>query len=139
MTHVNSLPVPAPIEVVTDRPDAILVVTIHSASSNDEFGAYLQQLSDHLALQRPFGFVFIAKSGGTATATQRRMQADWLREHFDALRERVWGAAFVLTHPLARLTLASVLALQRLPYPHTVVATPEQAFAWVNGRRATLR
>lgn len=139
MTHVNSLPVPAPIEVVTDRPDAIVVVTFHASVSDEQFRAYLQQVADRLALSQPFGLLFIATSSGTATAAQRRMQADWLREHFQALHEWVWGAAFVINNPLARLTLASVLALQRLPYPHTVVATPEQAFAWVNGRRATLR
>jgi hypothetical protein len=127
--------VPLPIDVDTERPDAIVVVTFSSNVSDDEFQAYLQRLADRLALQRPFGFVFVAASGGTATATQRRMQAAWIRDHFNELRRWVWAASFVLNNPISRLTLASVLALQRLPYPHVVVATLEQAFAWVNARR----
>lgn len=136
--RVNSLSVHSPIEVVTDRPDAIVVVTFHANVSDEQFRAYLQQVADRLALQQPFGLLFIATSSGTATAAQRRMQANWIRDHFDALHEWVWGAAFVINHPIGRLTLASVLALQRLPYPHTVVSTPEQAFTWVNDRRDTL-
>lgn len=129
------LRIPVPIEVETERPDAIVVVTFHLNSSDDEFQAYLQRVSDRLALRRPFGIVLVATSRGTATATQRRMQASWLRDNFDELHEWVWGAGFVINNPIARLTLASVLALQRLPYPHTVVATPELAFAWVDARR----
>jgi hypothetical protein len=128
--------VPLPIQVETGRPDAIVVVSFNASVSDDEFLAYLQRVEGRLALQRPFGMVLIATSSGAATATQRRMQASWLRENFDELRKWVWGAAFVLNNPVGRLTLASVLALQRLPYPHTVVATPELAFAWVRTRRA---
>jgi hypothetical protein len=47
----------------------------------------------------------------------------------------VWGSAFVLNSAIGRLTLASILTLQRLPNPHTVVATPERAFAWLATRR----
>jgi hypothetical protein len=127
--------VPLPIDVDAARPDEIVVVTFNSDVSDDEFRDYLRRVSDRLALKRPFGFVFIATSGGSATAAQRRMQAAWIRDQFDELHQWVWGAAFVLNSAIGRLTLASVLALQRLPYPHVVVATPEQAFAWVNGRR----
>jgi hypothetical protein len=134
-TRVDSFAVPLPIEVDTERPDAIVVVTFKSHVSDDEFQAYLQRLTDRLALQKPFGFVFVAESGGTATAVQRRMQAAWIRDHFNELRRWVWAASFVLHNPIGRLTLASVLALQRLPYPHVVVATIDQAFAWVNARR----
>jgi hypothetical protein len=127
--------VPPRIEVETDRPDAIVVVSFNASVSDDEFVAYLQRVAARLALQRSFGMVFISTSSGAATATQRRMQASWLRDNFDELHEWVWGAAFVLNSPIGRLTLASVLALQRLPYPHTVVATPELALAWVGARR----
>jgi hypothetical protein len=127
--------VPLPIDVDTERPDAIVVVTFNSNVSDDEFQDYLQRVTDQLALQRPFGFVFVAMSGGTATAPQRRMQAAWLRDHFNELRRWVWAAAFVINNPIGRLTLASVLALQRLPYPHVVVSNVEEAFAWVNARR----
>jgi hypothetical protein len=130
--------VPQPIDVETDRPDEIVIVTFKASVTDDEFRDYLRRVADRLAEHRAFGFVFISTSGGSATAAQRRMQAAWIRDHFSELRQWVWGAAFVLNSPIGRLTLASVLALQRLPYPHIVVATPEHGLAWVNSRRNPL-
>jgi hypothetical protein len=53
--------VPLPIEVETERPDAIVVVTFHHGCSDDEFRAYLQRVADQLALQRPFSMVLMTK------------------------------------------------------------------------------
>jgi len=116
------------------RDDRLLAVRAIGIVDDAAFATYLEQLGRELGQRPRFGFLFISERDTTTTTAQRKLQAAWLREHFDELRARCWGAAFVLPNVMTRLILTSIMALQRLPYPHTVVSTREEGIAWLTKR-----
>jgi hypothetical protein len=124
----------APIEVARPYDDVVLV-TFRQPGTDEQFAAYLRVLDDHVARGTRFGFVFDASRSTGVSANQRRVQADWIRDNFDTLQRTVIGGAFVLTNPLTRLILASVLAMQRLPYRHVVVRSVGEGIDWLRARQ----
>jgi len=73
-----------------------------------------------------------ARTSGQVPAIQRKMQADWLKQHEARLRDLTLGSAFVIDSALVRGLLTAILWLQPLPMPHEVCATIEGALDWAD-------
>lgn len=118
-----------------DHSDFPLVrVTFVGDATNEEFAAYLAEMGQLFLRRKPNATVLDAREAGMTPATQRRMQAEWIREHEDDLRRFSRGTAFVISSPVIRGALTAILWLQPMPQPHVVVATVAEAEAWAKAR-----
>lgn len=124
----------APAIEFTHLEEAILLVTFHHPPSDEEFTAYLEHLSELYRRCQPMSVVIQTLHDSSVPLQQRRIQAQWIREHEKDLRRWSQGTAFVVTSAVVRLGLTSVLLLQRLPMPHVVVKTLDEALAWARSR-----
>ena len=110
----------------------VIRVAHNGATSDEDFERHLKTLRDSMyaanAGQRLL--VIDATHSAATPATQRRMQADWMKEHADRIRKYTVGVAFVIPSGLIRGMLTAIFWIQPLPSPHEVCSTLEQALAW---------
>jgi hypothetical protein len=113
----------------------LVVVTFDGLATDAEFDDYLTAMTRQILDRRQRSVTILdARTSGRAPATQRKKQADWLKQHEQMLRQYSLGTAFVITSPLVRGVLTAILWLQQMPTAHTVAATFEEAERWAVGR-----
>lgn len=123
-----------PVQVDSSRLPLVLI-RFEGTLSDEELAGYLAQLTREVISQRqPYGMIFDAQRVAGVTAKQRRMQAEWMAEHEDALRRHSVGNAFVITSPLIRGALTAILWVRPMPGEHVVVSTVQEAERWVTDR-----
>ena len=123
------------IQLTWDHP-TLLVVTTLGQPSEAQFDAYLHEMAESLYWEdtHPRIVVHDTRYGGQVSAAQRKQQADFLRDHWDRLRELTLGTVFVTESPLIRGMLTAILWFQRLPSPHFVTGTMAAALDWGESR-----
>lgn len=95
--------------------------------TNKAFDAYLMEMDKTLENLGPRVVIFDALASGRTPAYHRRRQAQWIRERMPLLRQGTVANLFVLASPVIRMVLASILWMQRMPWPYHVVPTVEEA------------
>ena len=80
-----------------------------------------------------FVLVSRAVSGPGLSAKQRRLEADFVKTHYDLLGRTVTGLV-VVENALHRGVMNAIFWVVTLPYPHEVVRTEEEAETWALGR-----
>lgn len=93
-----------------------------------------QQVKEYQArslsyLERGERYVTIADLSqlGMLSATQRRMQAEYIQENAAALRERLLGNATIINSAPLRLMLSIIMPFKPTPMPFTIVADMDSA------------
>jgi hypothetical protein len=118
--------------VVDESQLPVIRVIHHGVTSDEEFIHYLETMRRSMfattAGQRLL--VMDATHAGTTSATQRRLQAEWMNFHADRLKELTVGVAFIIPSSMVRGFLTAILWIQPLPCPHEVCGTLEQALNW---------
>jgi hypothetical protein len=114
-----------------DRSWPMLLVSFAGQYSDEEFAAYLDQYQVFLGRNEPYAAVFITPpKGRMMSASHAKLQAEWMRQHDAAIRERVVALAFVLPSAVMRGALRAILWMQPMPVQHRVFATVAEAVEW---------
>lgn len=108
----------------------IVVVTFSGYISEPEFDGYLASMSRIIGRSEKTLTILDARRAIRNPASQRKKQADWLKQHQEQLRKYSLGTAFVITSPFVRGALTAILWLQPLPNDHILVGTLAEAEAW---------
>jgi hypothetical protein len=116
------------IRIKTDR-WPLVIVDLEGAWSDLQFEQYIAEMTDVLMRDGFRTLVYDATKCTSVTASQRKLQAEWLTTHGARIRECTGGLAFVLPSPLVRGVLTAILWMSPLPAPHAVVASLSAAEA----------
>lgn len=110
----------------------VIRIAHDGATSDEDFERYLNTLRDSMYAPNAGHRLLVidATYSAPTPATQRRMQADWMKEHADRIRKFTVGVAFVIPSGMIRGMLTAIFWIQPLPSPHEVCATLEQALDW---------
>jgi hypothetical protein len=118
---------------VDDSRFPLVIVRYRGLLDDEAFEAYLQRLQE-VRSRGPNVAVLDATHAGYLPASQRRRQAEWLREHAGMMRDNSLGTAFVIPSTLIRGVLTAILWIVPMPGPHVVVETHEQGEEWARAR-----
>jgi len=72
--------------------------------------------------------------GGLPTPEQRQRQILWLQQHEGRIREVLLGMAFVITSPIIRLAVSTIMHFRPLPVPYIFTAQEVEAVGWASAR-----
>lgn len=108
----------------------IYVVNVAGVPSDEVFAAYLKRLTEVTRTTSHRVLVYDATFAGSIRASQRKAQADWIRENELVTRHSTLGCAFVLPNPVIRGVLTAILWVQPIASPHALVAALPDALAW---------
>ena len=106
------------------------MVTFTGKATEAEFDDYLRRVSGYHARNETFATVLDTTRSGGMPPTQRRKQAEWMRENEGALRRWSAGTAFVVQSAIVRGVLTAILWMQPIPQEHVVVATRAEGVRW---------
>ncbi|MEZ4254959.1 MAG: hypothetical protein R3A78_04470 [Polyangiales bacterium] len=113
----------------------VLVARLPASATDDEVRAYYAALEQYLFGQpRRYAFVTDARVAARATATQRRIAAEFERRTADY--DKVWcaGVAIVADSPLARGLVTAVFWMAPPIYPYKVAASLSEALVWARAQ-----
>lgn len=112
----------------------LLISRFHGVATDSEYEAYLHRGTAYL--QRGELYVSVLDMGRLVvpTAAQRQRQAEWLQAHDHLLREQFLGAALVITSPVLRLALSTILHLKPMPTPYVTVYDVPGGLKWAVAR-----
>jgi hypothetical protein len=112
----------------------LVVITFRGVPTDEEFEAYLEGQTRIVQRRERFASLVDARQAGQMPPVQRRIQAEWMQQHHDALRSFALGVSFAIESPIVRGVLTAILWLAPLPQPYYIAATMEDAERWAVGR-----
>lgn len=117
---------------ITVRSDThLMVVTYDGVVGDAEFAQHLEGLTQLLAERaHSVATILDASTAGVNPATQRRMQAEWLKAHDSVLQATGLGTAIVIRSALVRGILTAILWMAPIPGDHVVFPTYAEAEEW---------
>jgi hypothetical protein len=113
-------------------------VTFDQTVDDEEFADYVRAQSEVLDRGEPYVMLLDVRTGGALNAAQRHAIAQFARRRHDDIARLCKLAVFVISNPIVRGVLTTVLWLQPLPCPHEVVASIEVAERLVERERRRL-
>lgn len=108
----------------------VLLVRFDGVVDDDTFARYISELRAFVAGHPRYAVLLDATTAGVPTASQRRMQTDYIKADIDILRRKCAGGAFVIPSPVVRGGLTAMMWVQQLPFPWTLVPDVAAAQAW---------
>jgi hypothetical protein len=119
---------------IDERHWPLVVFRFSGGVSLEELERYLKRQDEFMARgQRTVSLVIAEKLGMWEPRVMRR-QAEWIKQHEQALRETALGVAMVMPSPVVRGMLKALLWMQPMPQPHAVVSTAAEGLAWLRKR-----
>jgi len=120
----------------------LVVWRMHRILSVSEFQAYVRDVESVLMRRQRFAQVVIARleGGGSAlTPDTRRLQAQWVKQHFAALEAHCVGMAVVVNDmsPVVHFTISVLMSvLGRTPSPSKIMTNESEALDWARSQLA---
>jgi stage II sporulation SpoAA-like protein len=99
-----------------------------------QYEHYLETITTSLRRRERYLSVTDLTRGGLPTPEQRQRQVLWMQEHAGLMREVVLGMAFVITSPIIRLSVSTVMHFKPLPVPYFITAQEVEAVGWASAR-----
>lgn len=112
----------------------LVVVTWEGTCTDDEVEQYLTMMTEVVMRPDRRAVIYDASKAMLPSATQRRMQGVWLKEHESRIRYKTVGTAFVINSSIIRGGLTAVFWIQGLATQQLVCATLPEALSWAQQR-----
>ena len=120
--------------VVDDSEWPIVVVRYTGSASADDIASYCARMDGLLARCLAHAVLVVADRSALASVARRRELTDYVIRRSDEIRRFQVAIAYVIPTPIVRGILFSLFAVVAQPTPYVVVATEEEARAWLQGR-----
>ena len=112
----------------------IQVVFTGEAATSENFPNYLQQLKGNYNSRKPIAIIFDASKAVLLGITYQKMQAKWLKENEQLMKDYCKGTAYVIPNRIIRNVLSAIFAFQKQPVDYLVCKDLTEAKAWVRGQ-----
>ena len=99
-----------------------------------QYAHYLETVTASLRRRERYLSVTDLTRGGLPTPEQRQQQVQWMQENEGLIREVLLGMAFVITSPIIRLSVSTVMHFKPLPVPYFITAQEREAVGWASAR-----
>lgn len=103
--------------------------TGHPAEA-ENFKLYLDELRESYARKEPLALLFDAREASLPAYRYQRMQAQWLKENHELMKDFCAGTAYIIPNAMLRSVLRFILFLQAQPVAYSVFEEPSEAEAW---------
>jgi hypothetical protein len=123
-----------PVVLFDDSLWPLLVVKFVGTTSDLEFEAYLERMSEYLKRDTKYVCLFDSTEMKDSPMVHRQRQLEWLKANDALLRQWMIGTGFVLTSPIIRLAMNVITQLNKPPCPQIAVPTLKAALEWAAER-----
>lgn len=114
----------------------ILKILCPSSHTDDDFDAYLEQLSSYRGRGEPYVICYDTQDGRALPATQRKKQTDYVEMIKMKKPVLMLGFAAVAHNAVQRGVMTAIFWMQNSPWPMKVFGHTEPAMEWLKERLA---
>lgn len=102
-------------------------------STDQNFQSYLDQTKACYRTGKPLAIIFDASKASIPSLSHQKMQANWLKENEELMRNFCAGTAYIIPNAAIRAILKMIFSFQKQPVPYKIFEKESEAEAWVNG------
>jgi hypothetical protein len=127
-----------PYAVIDESSFPIVRITFTGSKSSDEnFQSYLDQTKACYNPGKPLAIIFDASKASIPGLSHQKMQANWLKENEELMKNFCAGTAYIIPNAAIRGILKMIFSFQKQPVPYKIVETKKEALAWIQGFKLT--
>ena len=101
-------------------------------ATDDNFPFYMQEVKAVYELQKKVAIVFDATNAVFPAMKYQKMQADWLKENEQLMKDFCLGTAYIIPNLIIRNVLKAIFAFQTQPVAYLVCKNRTDAQIWIN-------
>ncbi|MCH6199516.1 STAS/SEC14 domain-containing protein [Aquiflexum sp. LQ15W] len=102
-------------------------------STDQNFQTYLDQTKACYRLEKRLAIIFDASDAAIPSLSHQKMQANWLKENEQLMKEFCAGTAYIIPNAAIRAILKMIFSFQKQPVPYKIFESEPEANTWVNG------
>ncbi|GAB2490415.1 STAS/SEC14 domain-containing protein [Algoriphagus taiwanensis] len=122
-----------PCAIIDESDFPLVYIRFTGNSSTDEnFPSYLEKTKACYRHQQPLSIIFDATEATLPSLSHQKMQAQWLKENEELMKEFCRGTAYVIPQAAIRAVLKMIFSFQKQPVPYQIFKTAEEAKSWVS-------
>jgi glyoxylase-like metal-dependent hydrolase (beta-lactamase superfamily II) len=125
--------------LVDDTLWPIVRVKLPPEQTDDEMRLYLDELRALRERRQPYALIIDANDSRGFTASQRKLQAEYIESGVELTRRYLKAFAFVAESAIQRGMMTAIFWLRRPEWPHAFFATVEEAKEWARDKLAESR
>ncbi len=123
---------------VDSRKNPIFEVVFTGEQANDDnFPFYMQEVKDVYEQQKKVVIIFDASNAVMPALKYQKIQADWLKENEQLMKDYCLGTAYIIPNLIIRNVLKTIFTFQKQPVEYLICKNSEDANVWVNEKLAT--
>lgn len=108
----------------------VTVVFTGAAATKENFPVYLNEVKQCYESEQPLAILFDATQAVLPGIPYQKMQAQWLKDHAQLMKDYCKGTAYVIPNLIIRNVLKAIFTLQKQPVPYAVCSTYTEAHTW---------
>ena len=101
-------------------------------ATDDNFPFYMQEVKAVYELQKKVAIVFDATNAVFPAMKYQKMQADWLKENEQLMKDFCLGTAYIIPNLVIRNVLKAIFAFQKQQVEYLVCKNRTDAQIWIN-------
>lgn len=114
--------------------EPLIFMRLYGMVSGDELELVLTDFDTLTTRERPFVVILDCSELERLERAQLLRFAGWLRSNFEVVARHLRGLAFVLTNAEGRMSLTTLMQLQRMPMPVQAVRSVEAGAEWARAK-----
>ncbi|WP_194975491.1 STAS/SEC14 domain-containing protein [Aquiflexum lacus] len=99
-------------------------------STDQNFQTYLAQTKACYRFNKPLVIIFDASNAGIPSLSHQKMQATWLKENKELMKNYCAGTAYIIPNAAIRTILKVIFSFQKQPVPYQIFETEPEGEAW---------
>lgn len=115
----------------------VKVVFTGEAAQEDNFPLYLEEVRQSYDGKTALAIIFDASKAVFPGIAYQKMQAKWLKENQQLMKDFCKGTAYIIPNIIIRNVLQAIFAFQIQPAPYLVCSTYQEAESWVKKQLKT--
>lgn len=117
-------------EVDSSEFPIIKVVFTGEAATAENFPVYLDEVKQNYASEQPIAIIFDATEAVFPGITYQKMQAQWLKDNEQLMKDFCKGTAYVIPNLIIRKVLSAIFTFQKQPVAYWVGSNYTEAVDW---------
>ncbi len=109
----------------------VKVVFTGEAAQADNFPLYLEEVKQSYDSKTALAIIFDASKAVFPGITYQKMQAQWLKDNAQLMKDFCKGTAYIIPNFIIRNVLQAIFAFQTQSAPYLVCSSYSEAEAWV--------
>ncbi len=109
----------------------VKVVFTGEAAQEDNFPLYLEEVMQSYDGKTTLAIIFDASKAVFPGIAYQKMQAKWLKENQQLMKNFCKGTAYIIPNIIIRNVLQAIFAFQTQPAPYLVCSSYQEAESWV--------